>query len=54
MEAHASQKDYAVGFGGRYGVQKDNMDKCAAGWDEKVELSKHESQKGNFLCVMIN
>ena len=26
---------------------KDRMDKAAVGWDEKVELAKHESQKGN-------
>ncbi len=26
-EKHASQKDYASGFGGRYGVQADRVDK---------------------------
>ncbi|VDM54779.1 unnamed protein product [Angiostrongylus costaricensis] len=45
VEAHASQKDYSMGFGGKFGVQLDRRDKSAAGWDEKVELSKHESQK---------
>ncbi|PAV76626.1 hypothetical protein WR25_11836, partial [Diploscapter pachys] len=33
------------GYGGQFGVQKDRVDKCAAGWDEKSELSKHQSQK---------
>ena len=27
MAVHASQKDYATGFGGKYGVQKDRIDK---------------------------
>jgi len=26
-EAHASQKDHSKGFGGKYGVQSDHMDK---------------------------
>lgn len=30
-------------------MQKDRVDKCAAGWDEKSELSKHQSQKGTKL-----
>lgn len=46
MDPHASQKDYSIGFGGKYGLQTDRKDKSAVGWDEKVELSKHESQKG--------
>lgn len=51
VDPHASQKDYAVGFGGKYGVQTDRKDKSAAGWDERVELSKHESQKGRGLGI---
>jgi cortactin len=27
VEKHASQKDYATGFGGKYGVQSDRVDK---------------------------
>ena len=46
LSKHESQKDYATGFGGKFGVQKDRQDKSAAGWNEKTELAKHESQKG--------
>ena len=43
-------EDVENGFtGGQFGVQKDRVDKCAAGWDEKSELSKHQSQKGTKL-----
>ena len=38
--------DYSKGFGGKYGVQKDRVDKSAVGYDHKVELGKHESQTG--------
>lgn len=36
--AHVSQKDHSVGFGGKFGIQKDRIDKSAAGWEyhEKV------------------
>ena len=27
VEKHASQKDYSAGFGGKYGVQSDRVDK---------------------------
>jgi len=27
VEKHASQKDYATGFGGKFGVQSDRVDK---------------------------
>lgn len=30
LQLHDSQKDYAKGFGGKYGVQKDRMDKVSA------------------------
>lgn len=46
MDAHASQKDYAQGFGGKYGVQTDRKDKSAAGWEDREQLQQHESQKG--------
>lgn len=44
-EKHASQKDYASGFGGKFGVQADRQDKCAVGWDHIEKVDKHESQK---------
>lgn len=41
---HASQKDYSDGFGGKFGVQKDRVDKSAVGFDYKSSVAKHESQ----------
>ena len=38
--------DYSEGFGGKYGVQSDRVDESAVGWEQREELSKHESQKG--------
>lgn len=38
--------DYSSGFGGKYGVQKDRVDKSAVGWDHVEKIDKHESQKG--------
>ena len=40
--------DYKAGFGGSYGVQSDRVDKCAVGWEHKEELTKHDSQKGQY------
>ena len=40
--------DYKSGFGGKFGVQNDRVDKCAVGWEHKEELTKHESQKGKY------
>ena len=40
--------DYSTGFGGKYGVQKDRVDKAAVGWDHQEKMAKHESQKGGF------
>jgi hypothetical protein len=48
IEKHASQKDYATGFGGKFGVQTDRQDKSAVGWDHMEKIEKHESQKGRF------
>uniref|UniRef100_A0A8B9RL44 Src substrate cortactin-like n=1 Tax=Astyanax mexicanus TaxID=7994 RepID=A0A8B9RL44_ASTMX len=45
VDQHASQKDYAKGFGGKYGVQKERVDKAALGYDYKGETEKHQSQK---------
>ena len=38
--------DYSKGFGGKYGVQSDRVDKSALGYDHQEKLEKHESQKG--------
>lgn len=40
--------DYSAGFGGKFGVQKDRVDKSSVGWDYHEKVEKHESQKGNF------
>lgn len=45
VDKHASQKDYATGFGGKFGVQKDRVDKSAVGWEYHEKVDKHESQK---------
>jgi cortactin len=36
--------DYAVGFGGKFGIQADRQDKSAVGWDHHEQLQRHESQ----------
>lgn len=51
---HVSQKDYASGFGGKFGVQKDRQDKSAVGWDHVEKVEKHESQKGKLLKLTVN
>ncbi|NXJ05356.1 HCLS1 protein, partial [Odontophorus gujanensis] len=33
------------GFGGRYGVERDKVDKAAVGFDYKSQMEKHDSQK---------
>ena len=38
--------DYSKGFGGKFGVQSDRVDKSAVGYDYQEKLEKHESQKG--------
>lgn len=40
--------DYAKGFGGKYGVEKERVDKAALGYDYKGETEKHQSQKGEL------
>ncbi|XP_029317773.1 src substrate protein p85-like [Cottoperca gobio] len=37
--------DYSKGFGGKYGVEKEKVDKAALGYDYKGETEKHQSQK---------
>lgn len=39
--------DYSKGFGGRYGVERDKVDKAAVGFDYKSQTEKHDSQKGD-------
>ena len=46
VDKHSSQKDYASGFGGKFGVQSDRQDRSAVGWDHLEKVDKHESQKG--------
>lgn len=38
--------DYSKGFGGKYGVEKEKVDKSALGYDYKGQTEKHQSQKG--------
>lgn len=42
----ASSSDYSSGFGGKFGVQKDRVDKSAVGWEYHEKVEKHASQKG--------
>lgn len=44
--------DYSKGFGGKFGVEKEKVDKAALGYDYKAETEKHQSQKGveTFTC----
>ena len=56
LSKHASQTDAAKGFGGRYGVQKDRVDKSAVDWSYKEKLQAHQSQLGNvsnFTVVLL-
>ena len=46
--------DYSKGFGGKYGVQKEAMDKAAVGWDHQEKAAQHESQKGESVLFYIN
>jgi cortactin len=39
--------DYKTGFGGKFGVQTDRVDKSALSWDHHEQLNKHESQVFN-------
>lgn len=40
--------DYSRGFGGKYGIDKDKVDKSAVGFEYQGKTEKHESQKGGF------
>ena len=36
--------DYSAGFGGKFGVQSDRVDKSAKGWGESQKTDLHSSQ----------
>lgn len=36
--------DHSHGFGGKFGVQTDRVDKSAVGWDHIEKVQKHDSQ----------
>ena len=38
--------DHSKGFGGKFGIQKDRVDKSAVGWSHHEKVEKHASQKG--------
>lgn len=38
--------DHKIGFGGKFGIQKDRVDKSAVGYEHHEHIEKHESQKG--------
>lgn len=44
-----SRSDYSKGFGGKFGVEKEKVDKSALGFDYKGEPEKHQSQKGDLI-----
>ena len=43
--------DHSFGFGGKFGVQKDRLDKSAVGWEHHEKVDKHESQKGRKMFL---
>ena len=49
LEKSSSFTDYKAGFGGKFGVQSDRVDKSAVGWDHHEQLNKHESQVWNIM-----
>lgn len=40
--------DYAKGFGGKFGVETDKVDKSAVGFEYQGKTERHESQKGQW------
>ncbi|KAF0879547.1 SRC8 protein, partial [Crocuta crocuta] len=40
-----SRADYSKGFGGKYGIDRDKVDKSAVGFEYQGRTEKHESQK---------
>lgn len=47
-----SCSDYSKGFGGKFGVEREKVDKAALGYDYKSETEKHQSQKGVVALSM--
>ena len=45
--------DYKTGFGGKFGVQSDRVDKSALGWEHHEKVDKHESQKGRGRSLFL-
>lgn len=45
-DAVAARSDYSKGFGGKFGVEREKVDKAALGYDYRSETEKHQSQKG--------
>ncbi|XP_055378063.1 src substrate cortactin [Condylostylus longicornis] len=41
----AEEINVQFGYGGKFGVQKDRVDKSAVGWDHIEKVEKHDSQK---------
>lgn len=41
--------DYSVGFGGKFGIQRDRQDKSALGWDHQEDVQPHASQTGRAM-----
>ena len=52
VDKHDSQKDYKTGFGGKFGVQTDRVDKSALGWEHVEKVGKHNSQQGRICHVL--
>lgn len=45
--------DYSKGFGGKFGIEKEKVDKAALGYDYKAETEKHQSQKGEMTVTFV-
>ncbi len=44
VDGHVAFSDHSVGFGGKFGIQKDRVDECAKGWSEQTTPAQHASQ----------
>lgn len=50
---HVVFSDYSKGFGGKYGVEREKVDKAALGYDYKSQTEKHQSQKGERMSSQL-
>lgn len=50
---HVVFSDYSKGFGGKYGVEREKVDRAALGYDYKSQTEKHQSQKGEFMLSQL-